>query len=143
MTSFVHDEKIIPALKAGATGYVLKETEPEELIRSIHKAYQGEYVLDPGMARKMRNDSSEITAVKPIPDPLTTRESDVLQLMVTGLTNDEIASQLVVSKSTVRTHISRLNAKLRINNRVQATLYALRKGLCSLEEVENERNAIV
>jgi len=143
MTSFVHDEKIIPALKAGATGYVLKETEPEELIPSIHKAYQGEYVLDPGMARKMRNDSSEITAVKPIPDPLTTRESDVLQLMVTGLTNDEIASQLVVSKSTVRTHISRLNAKLRINNRVQATLYALRKGLCSLEEVENERNAIV
>jgi DNA-binding NarL/FixJ family response regulator len=54
MTSFVHDEKIIPAIKAGATGYVLKETEPEELIRSIYTAYRGEYVLDPGMARKLR-----------------------------------------------------------------------------------------
>lgn len=143
MTSFVHDEKIIPAIKAGATGYVLKESEPEELIRSIDKAYRGEYVLDPGMARKLRNYSSEIAAVNPIPDPLTTRESDVLKLMVTGLTNDEIAAQLVVSKSTVRTHISRLNAKLGINNRVQATLYALRKGLGSLEEVENDRSAIV
>lgn len=141
MTSFVHDEKIIPAIKAGATGYVLKETEPEELIRSIYTAYRGEYVLDPGMARKLRNDSHEIPAVEPIPDPLTTRESDVLQLMVTGLTNDEIAARLVVSNSTVRSHISRLNTKLRINNRVQATLYALRKGLCSLEEVKNERNA--
>jgi DNA-binding NarL/FixJ family response regulator len=95
------------------------------------------------MARKLKNDSSEIAAVNPIADPLTTRESDVLKLMVTGLTNDEIAAQLVVSKSTVRTHISRLNANLQIYNRVQATLYALRKGLCSLEEVENERNAIV
>jgi DNA-binding NarL/FixJ family response regulator len=141
MTSFVHDEKIIPALKAGATGYVLKESEPEELIRSLYKAYRGEYVMDPGMARKLRNDSQEVPAVEPIPDPLTTRESDVLQLMVTGLTNDEIAARLVVSKSTVHTHISRLNLKLCLNNRVQATLYALRRGLCSLEEVENERNA--
>ena len=140
MTSFVHDDKIIPAIKAGASGFVLKESEPEELIRSIHKAYRGERVLDPGMARKMRNDSSEIAAVKPIPDPLTTRESDVLQLMVTGLTNEQIAARLVVSNSTVRSHISRLNAKLRINNRVQATIYALRKGLCSLEEVESKWN---
>lgn len=140
MTSFVHDEKIIPAIKAGATGYVLKESEPEQLIRAIYAAYQGEYVLDPGMAWKLRNHSDEIAAVNPIPDPLTTRESDVLQLMVTGLTNDEIAARLVVSNSTVRSHISRLNAKLCIHNRVQATLYALRKGLCSLEEVENERN---
>ena len=62
MTSFVHDEKIIPAIKAGATGYVLKESRPEELIRSIDKAYRGEYVLDPGMARKMGNDSSEIAS---------------------------------------------------------------------------------
>jgi NarL family two-component system response regulator LiaR len=141
MTSFVHDEKIIPAIEAGASGYVLKESEPEELIRSIRKAYRGERVLDPGMARKLRNDSSQMAAAKPIPDALTTRESHVLQLMGTGLTNDEIAARLVVSNSTIRSHISRLNAKLRINNRVQATLYALRQGLCSLEEVENERNA--
>jgi two-component system, NarL family, response regulator LiaR len=140
MTSFVHDEKIIPALKAGATGYVLKETEPEELIRSIYKVYRGEYVLDPGMARKLRNENDEIPAVKPTADPLTSRESDVLQLMGTGLTNDEIAARLVVSNSTVRSHISRLNTKLRINNRVQATLYALRKGLRSLEEVENGKD---
>ena len=140
MTSFVHDEKIIPAINAGAIGYVLKESVPEQLIRSIHKAYRGERVLDPGMARKLRNERSEIPTVKPTPEPLTIRESDVLQLMVTGLTNDEIAARLVVSNSTVRTHISRLKAKLCINNRVQATLYALRKGLCSLEEVEDKRN---
>ncbi len=140
MTSFVHDEKIIPALKAGASGCVLKESEPGELIRSIYRAHRGERVLDPGMARRLRNDSHEVPAVKPIPDPLTTRESDVLQLMVTGHTNDEIAARLVVSNSTVRSHISRLNAKLCINNRVQATLYALRKGLCSLEEVESKWN---
>jgi two-component system, NarL family, response regulator LiaR len=140
MTSFVHDEKIIPAIKMGATGYVLKESEPEELIRSIYKVYGGEYVLNPGMARKVENDGSQIPPVEPIPDPLTIREGDVLQLMVTGLTNDEIAARLVVSNSTVRSHISRLNAKLRINNRVQATLYALRKGLCSLEEVESKWN---
>jgi NarL family two-component system response regulator LiaR len=140
MTSFVHDEKIIPAIKAGATGYVLKESEPEQLIRSIYKAHRGEPVLDPRMARKLVNDGVGIPAVNPIPDPLTTRESDVLQLMVTGLTNDEIAARLIVSNSTVRSHISRLNAKLCINNRVQATLYALRKGLCSLEEVESKWN---
>ena len=140
MTSFVHDEKIIPALKAGASGYVLKESEPDELIRSIYKAHRGERVLDPGMAQKLRNDSHEIPAARSIPDPLTTRESDVLQLMVTGLTNDEIAARLVVSNSTVRSHISCLNAKLCINNRVQATLYALRKGLRSLEEVENGKD---
>jgi NarL family two-component system response regulator LiaR len=137
MTSFVHDEKIIPAIKAGAIGYVLKESEPAELIRSIHKAHREEWVLDPGMARKWREESNEISVVKPIPDALTTRESDVLQLMVTGLTNDEIAARLADSNSTVRTHSSRVNAKLRIDNRVQATPYALRKGLCSREEVEN------
>jgi len=139
MTSFVHDEKIIPAIKAGASGYVLKESEPKELIRSIYKAYRGERVLGPGMARKLMNDSDENPAVKPIPHLLTIRESDVLQLMATGLANDEIAARLVVSDSTVRTHINHLNAKLRINNRVQATLYALRNGLCSLE-VKHERN---
>jgi two-component system, NarL family, response regulator LiaR len=143
MTSFVHDEKIMPAIKAGASGYVLKESDPGNLILSIYKAHRGERVVDPAVERKLRNVSSEIPAVKPIPDALTTGENDVLQLMVTGLTNDEIAARLVLSKNTVRTHISRVNAKLRIDNRVQATFYALRKGLCSLEEVENERNAIV
>jgi two-component system, NarL family, response regulator LiaR len=62
MTSFVHDEKIAPAIRAGAAGYVLKETEPEELIRSIYKVYRGQYALDPGMARKLTNDGSEITS---------------------------------------------------------------------------------
>jgi two-component system, NarL family, response regulator LiaR len=141
MTSFVHDEKIIPAMKVGASGYVLKETEPDELIRSIYKAHRSERVLDPGMARKLNNDSSEIAAARPISDPLTTRESDVLQLMGIGLTNDEIAARLVVSKSTIRSHISRLNSKLSLGDRVQATLYALRKRLCSLQEVENTQNA--
>jgi len=137
MTSFVHDEKILPAMKAGASGFVLKESEPEQLIRSIYKAYRCE--LDPGTAQQLRNDSSEVRAIKPIPAPLTTWESDVLQLRVISLTNDESAARMVVSNSTFRSHISRLTPKLRIHNHVQAAYYALRKGLCSLE-VENERN---
>jgi two-component system, NarL family, response regulator LiaR len=119
MTSFVHDEKILPALKAGASGYVLKETEPEQLIRSIHAAYRGECGLDPGMARKLRNDGDGIPAARPIAEPLITRESDMLQLRVAGFTNDESATRLAVSNSTVPTYISRLNSKLSRGKRVQ------------------------
>ena len=134
LTSFVGDEKIFPAIKAGALGYLLKDSEPSELIRSIYKVYRGEPSLHPNIARKMMKEILDTPSEKPTPDPLTAREVEVLQLLAKGLSNDEIAEKLFVSEVTVRTHISHLLAKLHLANRVQATLYALREGLSSLDE---------
>ena len=134
LTSFVGDEKIFPAIKAGALGYLLKDSEPAELIRSIYKVDRGEPSLHPSIARKMMMEILDNPSAKPTPDPLTAREVEVLQLLAKGLSNEEIADRLVVSEVTVRTHISHLLAKLHLANRVQATLYALREGLSSLDE---------
>jgi len=134
LTSFVGDEKIFPAIKAGALGYLLKDSEPSELIRSIYKVYRGEPSLQSNIARKIMKEILDTPSAKPTPDPLTAREVEVLQLLAKGLSNDEIAAHLVVSEVTVRTHISHLLAKLHLANRVQATLYALREGLSSLDE---------
>ncbi len=134
LTSFVGDEKIFPAIKAGALGYLLKDSEPSELIRSIYRVDRGEPSLHSSIARKMMKEILDTPSAKPTPDPLTAREVEVLQLLARGLSNDEIAAQLVVSEVTVRTHISHLLAKLHLANRVQATLYALREGLSSLDE---------
>ena len=134
LTSFVGDEKIFPAIKAGALGYLLKDSEPSELIRSINKVYRGEPSLHSSIARKMMKEILDAPAAKPTPDPLTAREVEVLQLVAKGLSNEDIAAQLVVSEVTVRTHISHLLAKLHLANRVQATLYALREGISSLGE---------
>ncbi len=133
VTSFVGDEKIYPAIKAGALGYLLKDSEPSELIRAIHKVYRGEPSLHPVIARMMMKEILEPPVVKPTPDPLTAREVEVLHLLAKGLSNEEIADQLVISEVTVRTHISHLLAKLHLANRVQATLYALREGITSID----------
>jgi two-component system, NarL family, response regulator LiaR len=133
VTSFVGDEKIYPAIKAGALGYLLKDSEPSELIRAIHKVYRGEPSLHPMIARMMMKEIREPPVVKPTPDPLTAREVEVLHLLAKGLSNEEIANQLVISEVTVRTHISHLLAKLHLANRVQATLYALREGITSID----------
>lgn len=137
LTSFVGDEKIFPAIKAGALGYLLKDSEPPELIRSIYRVHRGEPSLHPSIARKIMKEIRDEPVVNPTPKPLTARELDVLQLVVKGLSNDEIAARLVIAEVTVRTHLSHLLAKLHLANRVQATLYALREGLTSLEN-ENE-----
>ena len=134
LTSFVGDEKIFPAIKAGALGYLLKDSDPAELIRSIYKVHRGEPSLHSSIARKIMKEILDTPEERPTPDPLTVREVEVLQLLAKGLSNDEIAAQLVVSEVTVRTHISHLLSKLHLANRVQATLYALREGLSSLDE---------
>jgi two-component system, NarL family, response regulator LiaR len=137
LTSFVGDDKIFPAIKAGAVGYLLKDSEPSELIRSIHMVHRGELSLHPIIARKIMQEIQDQPAAKPSPESLTAREVEVLQLLAKGLSNDEIAAQLVISEVTVRTHISHLLAKLHLATRVQATLYALRAGITSLSD-ENE-----
>ncbi len=139
MTSFVCDEKIFPAIKAGAAGYLLKESEPGELIWSIYKVHRGELSLPANIARKMMKEISESPVENPTPDPLTAREVDVLRLLAEGLANEEIAAQLGISENTVRTHVKRVLMKLQLANRVQAALYALREGISSLdEEIEHE-----
>jgi two-component system, NarL family, response regulator LiaR len=134
LTSFATDDKVFPAIKAGALGYLLKDAEPEELVTAIHQVYRGEPSLPPNIARKLLREIRQPPPhTQPIPDPLTARELEVLSLVARGLDNQAIAKRLTVTEVTVRTHISHILDKLHLANRVQATLYALRTGLTSLE----------
>ena len=133
LTSFATDDKVFPAIKAGALGYLLKESDPEDLVRSIRQVNRGEPSLHPNIARKVLQELSQTSTGKPTPDPLTEREVQVLALVAKGMSNQEIAENLVVEEVTVRTHVSHILSKLHLANRVQATLYALREGLASLE----------
>jgi NarL family two-component system response regulator LiaR len=134
LTSFATDDKVFPAIKAGALGYLLKDAEPEDLVAAIHQVYRGEPSLPPNIARKLLREIRQPPPhTHPIPDPLTVRELEVLSLVAKGLDNQAIANRLTVTEVTVRTHISHILDKLHLANRVQATLYALRTGLTSLE----------
>lgn len=135
LTSFAADDKLFPAIKAGALGYMLKDADPEELIRAIHQVHRGEPSLNPSMARKVLQELGrpQTAPPSPGPDPLTERELEVLQLVAKGLTNQQMADQLSVAEVTIRTHVSNILSKLHLANRVQATLYALREGLSTLE----------
>ncbi|MFN2304067.1 MAG: response regulator [Anaerolineales bacterium] len=134
LTSFITDDKVFPAIKAGAMGFLLKDSEPEELIKAIRNVYQGQVSLHPSIARKVLKELGRPSTDKPIPDPLTDRETEVLKLLSKGYDNHQIAEELFIAEVTVRTHISRILRKLQLANRVQATLYALKKGLTTLED---------
>ncbi len=133
LTSFAEDEKVFPAIKAGALGYLLKDSSPQELLQAIHNVHRGESSLHPTIARKLIRELSQPSSLPPTVDPLTEREVEVLRLVAQGMTNDEIAAQLVVSERTVRTHVSHILDKLHLANRTQAALYALREGIASLD----------
>jgi NarL family two-component system response regulator LiaR len=135
LTSFGSDDKIFPAIKAGALGYLLKDTSPAELVQAIRQAARGQASLNPTIAgRLLRQFSAETERAVPS-EPLTDREIDVLRLLATGLTNEQIGVELDISDATVRTHVSHLLAKLEMGNRTQAALWALREGLASLDEM--------
>lgn len=135
LTSFAADDKVFPAIKAGALGYMLKDADPEDLIQAIRQVHRGEPSLHPSIARKVPQELGrpQTAPPSPGPDPLTERELEVLQLVAQGLTNQQMAEQLTVAEVTIRTHISNILSKLHLANRVQATLYALREGLTTLE----------
>jgi two-component system, NarL family, response regulator LiaR len=134
LTSFVADDKVFPAIKAGALGYLLKDSEPEDLIVAIKNIHRGEPFLHPSIARKVLEELSHPAGSSPTPEPLTERELEVLQLVAQGHSNQEISAKLFIGDATVRTHIGNILSKLHLANRVQATLYALRKGLSSLND---------
>lgn len=133
LTTFAGEDKIFPAIKAGALGYHLKDASPEELVQAIRQVYRGQPSLHPVIARKVLQELSSPSAERPpTPEPLTQREVEVLQLVAQGLDNQEIADKLVISEATVRTHVSNILGKLQLASRTQAALYALREGLASL-----------
>jgi two-component system, NarL family, response regulator LiaR len=132
MTSFAADDKVFPSIKAGALGYLLKDSDPEDLIRMIRQVYRGELSIHPTIARKVIHELNRPAREPLTPSPITEREVEILQLLAQGMENKEIAARLVVRDATVRTHVSNILRKLQLANRVQATLYALRAGLTSL-----------
>ncbi len=136
LTSFADDDKVFAAIKAGAMGYLLKQTTPTELFQAVRDVYNGESSLHPAIARKLIRELNRPTTLPPVDEPLTDREVEVLIFLARGLSNQDIADRLVISERTVRTHVSNLLSKLHLANRTQAALYALKEGLTSLAEVE-------
>ena len=134
LTSFAGDDKVLPAIRAGALGYHLKGSDPDDLPQAIRDVHRNQVTLHPTVAQQVLQEITRPSQEQMAPDPLTPREIEVLRMVAQGRENVEIARQLVISKATVRTHISNILSKLQLNSRTQATLYALREGLTTLEE---------
>ena len=132
LTSFADDEKVFPAVKAGAAGYLLKDAQPQELAQAIRTVHRGEALLHPSIAAKlMREYAGGEPRAKS--DLLTERELEVLRHLARGMSNKEIAKSLVLSEKTVKTHVSNILRKLDLADRTQAALYAVKQGLADLE----------
>jgi DNA-binding NarL/FixJ family response regulator len=128
LTSFATDDKIFPAIRAGAVGYLLKESGPDELADAIRKVHAGESILAPQIAERLMREVAAGTPTAHRTD-LTLRERDVLRLIARGMSNREIAGQLGVAEKTVKTHVSSVLSKLGVADRTQAALYAVEHGL--------------
>jgi NarL family two-component system response regulator LiaR len=132
-TMFEDDEFVFAGLQAGGRGYILKEDDTETMLRAIRAVAHGESLLGPTIAQKvMRQFSGVPDKQTPLYDDLTPRELEVLKLIAQGLANKEIAEELTISEKTVKNHINNIFSKLHINDRSQAMLYAIRKGLAKV-----------
>lgn len=134
LTSFDDDERVFAAVKAGALGYLLKDSSPQELLQAIRSVYQGQPSLAPNIAYKVIRELSQPSSLPQTEEPLTEREVETLRLIAQGLSNEEIAQKLTISERTVGKHVSNILEKLHLANRTQAALYALRQGLASLDD---------
>jgi two-component system, NarL family, response regulator LiaR len=129
LTSVLEDEAVMKAMRAGAIGYLLKDTQAEELRRSIKAAAAGQVQLSPQAAARLMREVQEPNS----PEKLTERETDVLRLLALGRANKEIALELNIGEKTVKTHVSSILRKLNVPSRTQAALYAVRIGLVTVE----------
>ncbi|MBA3377183.1 MAG: response regulator transcription factor [Actinobacteria bacterium] len=128
LTSFLDDEKLLPAVRAGAAGYLLKNAQPQELARAVRAAYAGEALLDPVVAARLVDTLSAEGGEEPL-DRITPREREVLILIGRGFPNKRIAQELGLSEKTVKNHVGRVLAKLGVSDRTQAAVLAVRAGL--------------
>ncbi|MBL7492332.1 response regulator transcription factor [Frankia sp. AgB1.9] len=133
LTTFEQDDYVFGALRAGASGFLLKRTRPEDLIAAVHTIAAGDALLSPSVTRRVidrltRQPVPDLAGTRALGD-LTPREREVLELMAQGLSNREIARQLVVEESTVRTHAKRVLAKLGLRDRIQAVIFAYENGI--------------
>jgi NarL family two-component system response regulator LiaR len=134
LTSFAEDERVFAAIKAGAMGYLLKDSSPQKILKSIREVFQGITSIEPRIANKLMREIQRTSDSPPTEEPLTNREMEVIRLIAEGLSNQEIAERLVISERTVRTHVTNILGKLHLANRTQAALYALREGLTDAEQ---------
>jgi NarL family two-component system response regulator LiaR len=133
LTSFADDDKIFPAIKAGAISYLLKDISPEDLAHAVFAAQRNEAVLHPDVAVRLMHEFNVSRELGTPIDQLTERELDVLRLIAKGKSNKEIADTLVISEKTVKTHVSNLLSKLHLADRTQAAIYALRQRLVPID----------
>ena len=133
LTTFEQDDYIFGALSAGASGFLLKRTRPEELIAAIHTVAAGDSLLSPSVTRtviqRVAGQPAPDAGAEAALDELTARERDVLELIARGLSNGEIAATLVIEESTVKTHVRHILRKLRLRDRVQAVIFGYESGL--------------
>jgi len=140
LTSFGEDEKVFPAIRAGAQGYLLKDISPDDLVEAVRAAFQGNVQLHPEVAKKLmtaiaqKEEPSSSGSRQAAIDELTTRELEVLHLITDGLNNREIAEKMVISEKTVKTHVSNILSKLHVHDRTQAAIYVLRRGMFADEK---------
>jgi DNA-binding NarL/FixJ family response regulator len=133
LTTYADDESIVSAIRAGARGYLTKDSGVDEIRRAIAAVMQGQALLDPAVqARLLERIAAASAAESPLPDGLTPREAEVLQLIAGGLSNREISKRLFVSEATVKTHINNLFSKTGVRDRAQAVVYAHRHGLAEI-----------
>ncbi len=137
LTSFADDDKIFPAIKAGAISYLLKDVSPEELAHAVHAARRNEAVLHPDVAARLMQEFSTADSPHAPIDQLTEREMEVLRLIARGRSNRAIADELVISEKTVKTHVSNLLSKLHLADRTQAAIYALRQRLVPMDDPDD------
>lgn len=136
LTSFGEEDKVIPAIQAGAQGYLLKDIAPNDLVQAVREAYRGQVQLHPDIAKKLMSAiAAQGAPTSHSPESaaadLTERELDVLRLIAGGMSNNEIAEKLVISEKTVKTHVSNILSKLHLDDRTQAAIYALKHNLFS------------
>jgi DNA-binding NarL/FixJ family response regulator len=132
LTSFAEEERVHAALEAGASGYLLKDSDADDVAAAVRAAHRGELQLDPTVARRLMSSLREGRGDDPGSE-LTSRELDVLRLVAAGKPNKRIAAELDISERTARTHVSRILRKLRLSSRTQAALWAVREGLVEVE----------